>query len=91
MKNVCHYLSVDMGRGDIMKKETNVDIGGGGPKIWHLRSDVIFRRPYKDFLSKWDQIRRKLRFWSHLLKKFLMENFIFCAVELNKKGRGSRT
>ena len=52
MKNVCHYLSVDMGRGDIMKKETNVDIGGGGPKIWHLRSDVIFRRPYKDFLSK---------------------------------------
>ena len=25
-------------------------------------------------------IRRKLRIWSHLLKKFLMENFIFCAV-----------
>ena len=52
MKNVCHYLSVDMGRGDIMKKETNIDIGGGGPKIWHFRSDVIFKRPYKDFLSK---------------------------------------
>ena len=34
----------------------------------------------KDFFSKCDQIRRKLRVWSHLLKKFLMENFIFCAV-----------
>ena len=32
----------------------------------------------KDFFSKHDQIRRKLRIWSHLLKKPLMENFIFC-------------
>ena len=34
----------------------------------------------KDFFSKCDQIRRKLRIWSHLLKKSQMENFIFCAV-----------
>ena len=34
----------------------------------------------KNFLSKCDQIRRKLQIWSHLLKKSLMENFIFCAV-----------
>ena len=34
----------------------------------------------KDFFSKCDQIRRKLRIWSHLLKKSLMENLIFCAV-----------
>ena len=34
----------------------------------------------KDFSSKCDQIRSKLRIWSHLLKKLLMENFIFCAV-----------
>ena len=32
----------------------------------------------KDFFSKYDHIRRKLRIWSHLLKKTLMENFIFC-------------
>ena len=38
----------------------------------------------KDFLSKCDQIHRKLRIWSYLLKKFLIENFIFCAV-LEKK------
>ena len=35
----------------------------------------------KDFFSKCDQIRWKLRIWSHLLGKFLMENFIFCAVK----------
>ena len=34
----------------------------------------------KDFFSKYDQIRRKMRIWSNLLKKSLMENFIFCAV-----------
>ena len=34
----------------------------------------------KDFFSKCDQICRKLRTWSHFLKKSLMENFIFCAV-----------
>ena len=34
----------------------------------------------KDFFSKCDQIRRNLRIWSHLLKKSLMENYIFCAV-----------
>ena len=36
----------------------------------------------KDFFSKCDQIRRKLRIWSHLPKKSLMENFIFCAVRI---------
>ena len=35
----------------------------------------------KDFFSKCDQIRRKLQIWSHLPKKSLMENFIFCAVQ----------
>ena len=27
-----------------------------------------------------DQIRRNLRIWPHILKKSVMENFIFCAV-----------
>ena len=34
----------------------------------------------KAFFSKCDQIRRKLRIWSHLLEKSLMEDIIFCAV-----------
>ena len=33
----------------------------------------------KDFFSNCDQIRSFLRIWSHLLKKSLKENFIFCA------------
>ena len=39
----------------------------------------------KDFFSKCDHIRRKLHIWSHLLKKSLMENFIFCAAWLSFK------
>ena len=34
----------------------------------------------KDFFSKCDQICRKLGILSNLLKKSLMEKFIFCAV-----------
>ena len=37
----------------------------------------------KDFFSKSNQIRRKLRIWSYLLKKPIMENFIFCAVKMD--------
>ena len=33
----------------------------------------------RDLLSKCDQIRSFLRTWPHLLKKSLMDNFIFCA------------
>ena len=34
----------------------------------------------KDFFCKCDQISSFLQIWSHLLKKSLIENFIFCAV-----------
>ena len=40
----------------------------------------------KDFFSKCDQMSRKLQIWSHLLKKSLMENFIFCIVYPYKVG-----
>ena len=35
----------------------------------------------KDLFSKYDQIRSFLRIWTHLLNKFLRENFIFYAVK----------
>ena len=44
----------------------------------------------KGFLSKGDQIRRFLRVWLLLLKKSLMENFIFYAV-LAKTGPNGET
>ena len=37
----------------------------------------------KDSFSKCDQIHRKLRIWSHLLKKSLMENVFFYKVSFN--------
>ena len=39
----------------------------------------------KDFFSKCDQVRNFLRIWSHLLKKSLMENLIFCVVYWGKR------
>ena len=36
------------------------------------------------FFRKCEQIRRKLRIWSHLLKKSLMKNFIFCECTFSK-------
>ena len=40
----------------------------------------------KDFFRKCDQIRRVLRIWSHLLKRTLMKNFIFCARTIGRTG-----
>ena len=41
-----------------------------------------------DFFSKCDQIRKKLRIWTHLLKKSLMEIFIFLFhVKVIREGR----
>ena len=39
----------------------------------------------KDFRSKYGQIRGKLRIWSHLLKKPLIENFTFCVLVVSIK------
>ena len=39
----------------------------------------------ENFFSKCDQILWKLLVWSYLLKKSLMENFIFCAVRIPNK------
>ena len=49
-------------------------------KYWDLTLHKKMKFSIKDFLSKCDQIRSFLRIWSHVLKKSLMENFIFCAV-----------
>ena len=37
-----------------------------------------------DFSSQSDQLRRKLRVWSHLLEKSSMKNFIFLCCAKNK-------
>ena len=42
----------------------------------------------KDFFSNCGQIRSFLQIWSPLLKKSLMENFIFCVVRFMKQCQG---
>ena len=34
----------------------------------------------EDFCSKCERIRKTLQIWWHLLKKYLMKNFIFCVI-----------
>ena len=46
--------------------------------IIHIAQKIKFF--IKDFFSKCDQIRSFLRIWLYLLKKSLIENFIFCGV-----------
>ena len=43
---------------------------------------VVIFRFFQIFICKQrlHKLRMKLRIWSHLLKKFLMESFIVCAV-----------
>ena len=47
--------------------------------IWLYTTQKI-KFSIKGFFSECDQIRKKLWIWPRLLKKSLMENFIFCAV-----------
>ena len=51
---------------------------------WNLRvlSAQKMTLSIKEYFSKFDQNRRKPRIWSHVLKKSLMKNFIFCAVSI---------
>ena len=44
----------------------------------HNVQNMMF--PMRGFFSKYGQIHSFLPIWSHILKKSLMENFIFCAV-----------
>ena len=46
--------------------------------------DIFTTQKNEVFYSECDQIRSILWIWSHLLKKSLMENFIFCAMILPK-------
>ena len=53
--------------------------------LTHLFTAYKMKSTITSFFSKCDQILRKVRSWSHLLKKSLMENYIFvqCFLMLN--------
>ena len=61
----------------------NKTFGENVPEQHFSRAEVTAQKmkfSIKNFFSKCDQISSFLRSCSHLLKKTLMENFIFCAV-----------
>ena len=60
------------------------------PLGWYMIHCTKMKFSIKKFFSKCDQIRRKLRIWSHLLKKFLTENFVLCAVDYTFPPLGGR-
>ena len=64
-------------------RELNNNVVKAG-KTNHLWNVTITAQKIKffitDFFSKCDQICSFLRMWSHLLKKSVMEKFIFCLV-----------
>ena len=49
---------------------------------WRMYCETLTAQKMKffiiDFFSKCDKTRRKLRIWSHLLKKSLMKKIFFC-------------
>ena len=47
---------------------------------WISKYEVAGRRGSTAQIKSYDQIHRKLRILSHLLKKFLMKDFTFCSV-----------
>ena len=47
---------------------------------WLLSRNTIMNFFIKNFLSKYDQIRRKVLICSDFLRKSLMEDFTFCAM-----------
>ena len=59
------------------------------PNLGNIKENTAQKMKFSitDFFSKYERIRSFLRIWSHLLKKSLMENFIFCAVERMIIGR----
>ena len=67
--------------------DQHIPIYGLNTKIYFPRNISMIKFNYtstrkmkfliKDFFSKCDQICRKLRIWSHLLKKSFIEIFIF--------------
>ena len=75
-----YVYALYMGEG-VAQKHTCV-YKGTRASLGFLHTAQRMKSSIKNFFSNCDQIRRNLRIWSHLMEKSLMENFIFCAVNL---------
>ena len=84
-KNVA-YLTCSFNRNVVEKfnKTTMHETCSPRSKYHYTKNEVS----HQEFVL-YDQIRRKLRIWFHLLKKSLMENFIFSVVYLFRVHKGN--
>ena len=73
-------------RGEILSTFKGMTSLSLNSKLWKFVTLTAQKLKFsiKDFFSKWDQIRSFPWIWSHLLKKSLMKNFIFCAMFVKK-------
>ena len=58
-----------------------ISFGTSFQRICVCNNSLKMKFSIKSFFDKCNQIRSFLRIWSHLPKKYLMENFMFRAVE----------
>ena len=72
----------------IMGSQDNKNIMISADTAFYTHTARKMKFYIKDFFSKCNQIRSFLRIWLHLLKKSLMENFIFCAVSGDQHNLG---
>ena len=71
------YLFSEFSKNMLELQTSSLPITSSNCKIVNVQKRKFF---IKDMFCKCNQIRRKLRIWSYLLKKSLMKNFILCAV-----------
>ena len=90
LSSSCYYPELIR---DILKNFQKTSVSGCNEIIWSITAQKM-KFFIMDFFSKCDQIRSFLWIWSHLLKKYLMKNFIFCAIimkmRVEMKGRSHR-
>ena len=74
-----YFLRINKKRFPVLCEKWTTGMGGD---IELFKTYTVLKIKFfiKDSFSKCDQICSFLRIWSHLLKKYSMENFIFCVV-----------
>ena len=64
----------------IVRKHSSHNSRGFLAQMFTDKNGTKLKLPIKDFFSKCDQIHRNPRIWLHLLKKSLIENFLFSEI-----------
>ena len=78
LARVCNYMDTKKRR--VLMKAFITSQFSNCPLVWMFHSRTLNNRINKIHERALRLGHRKLRIWSHLLRKSLMESFVFCAV-----------